>query len=108
MANALAQFMVSQGYDANDTDAVSVFNGNLINTFNKNVPTTFSFEVLAKKFKIHEVLCTLSNPIRFVLIDHVVKLRASEDALGLLRTNDNIYIGGILKGQLQLLSEETR
>lgn len=38
MANALAQFMVSQGYDANDTDAVSVFNGKLVELFSKFKP----------------------------------------------------------------------
>lgn len=37
MVNALAQFMVSQGYDAKDTSTPTVFNSNLVNAFNKYI-----------------------------------------------------------------------
>lgn len=37
MVNALAQFMVSQGYDAKDTSTPTVFNSNLVAAFDKYI-----------------------------------------------------------------------
>lgn len=40
MANAIAQFMVAKGFNANDSDAVSTFNNNLVQALNTLIQET--------------------------------------------------------------------
>lgn len=67
MANALAQFMVSQGYDANDTDAVSVFNGKLVELFSKFKPQMVDVSIYSGQHEANELLATFTYNPRIIL-----------------------------------------
>lgn len=70
MANALAQFMVSQGYDANDTDAVSVFNGKLVELFSKFKPQMVDVSIYSGQHEANELLATFTYNPRIILSTH--------------------------------------
>lgn len=67
MANALAQFMVSQGYDANDTDAPSAFNGNLVELFSKFKPQMVEVSLRSGQHEANELLATFTYNPRIIL-----------------------------------------
>lgn len=67
MVNALAQFMVSQGYDANDTDAPSAFNGNLIELFSKFKPQMVDVSLRSGQHEADELLATFTYNPRLIL-----------------------------------------
>ena len=67
MANALAQFMVSQGYDANLTVAVSVFNGILVELFSKFKPQMVDVSIFSGQHEANELLATFTYNPRIIL-----------------------------------------
>nr|DAW17004.1 MAG TPA: hypothetical protein [Caudoviricetes sp.] len=96
MANALAQFMVSQGYDANDTAAVSTFNSNLVQALSlladgRATTVVNNFKAEARQVNINvtdtttdgTVLFTVPREPTFILSTHTSNINESFWLLGM-------------------------
>lgn len=60
MANAIAQFMVSKGFDASDTAAVSTFNSNLAQALEKMVSDETASDILDLNNKYNSLQSTIN------------------------------------------------